>query len=59
MTAEELADILKVSPRTIQRIVKRKELPAVRIGRQWRFRSEWVEDWLEKQTIHSEKEDSA
>jgi len=48
---EELAETLKVHPRTIQRIIQRKEMPAIRIGRQWRFRREWVEEWLQSNTV--------
>ena len=54
ITVEELADQLRVNPRTIQRIIERKELPAVRVGRQWRFRREWVEDWLKKNTVNKD-----
>ena len=54
VTVEELAETLKVNVRTIQRIVHRKELPAIRVGRQWRFRREWVSDWLEKNTVNKE-----
>jgi len=55
VTVEELADLLKVNPRTIQRIVRRKEIPAIRVGRQWRFRREWVGEWLEKNTVNREQ----
>ncbi|NQU42392.1 helix-turn-helix domain-containing protein [bacterium] len=55
LTVEEMAEMLKVNPRTIQRLVNRKELPAVRVGKQWRFRREWVEEWLDKQTVNREK----
>ena len=51
ITVEELADMLKVSHRTVQRLVRRKELPAIRIGRQWRFRKEWIDEWLDKNTV--------
>ena len=57
VTIEELAERLQVHVRTIQRIVKRKELRAIRIGRQWRFRREWVEDWLEENTTDKETKD--
>lgn len=52
ITVEELANVLKVNVRTIQRFVNRKELPAIRVGRQWRFRREWVTDWLNKNTVN-------
>jgi excisionase family DNA binding protein len=54
-TVEELADLLKVHPRTIQRIIQRKEMPAVRVGRQWRFRREWVAEWIEKNTVNRQE----
>jgi excisionase family DNA binding protein len=57
ITVEELAKNLKVSARTIQRIINRKQIPAIRIGRQWRFRKEWVEEWLENNTVNLEIED--
>jgi len=56
ITVEELADALKVSPRTIQRIIDRKELPAIRIGRQWRFRRQWVDEWLKSNTVNVAKD---
>lgn len=59
ITVEELAETLKVHVRTIQRLVERKELPALRIGRQWRFKREWVTEWLERNTINGEKADTA
>ena len=59
VTVEELAEALKVHVRTIQRLVERKELPAIKIGRQWRFRREWVSEWLERSTINAEKAESA
>lgn len=55
ITVEELADALKVSPRTIQRIIDRKELPAIRIGRQWRFQRKWVDEWLKSNTVNVAK----
>ena len=58
-TAEELAELLKVSPRTIQRLVNRKELPAIRVGRQLRFRREWVDEWLDRNTTDDSGANSA
>ncbi len=52
ITVEELAKTLKVNVRTIQRLVARKQLPAVRIGKQLRFRQEWVTEWLKKNTLN-------
>jgi excisionase family DNA binding protein len=38
-----------VNPRTIYRLIKNGELPAIRIGRQWRFRRADLEEWIDRQ----------
>jgi len=37
LTLQQAAAMLQVSERTIQRMVKRGEIPGTRIGGQWRF----------------------
>jgi len=49
LTTEEVLGYLKVNPRTIYRLIRTGELPAVRIGRLWRFKRTDVDDWLERQ----------
>jgi excisionase family DNA binding protein len=49
LTTEEVLDCLKVNPRTIYRLIKTGELPANRIGRQWRFRRADLEEWIDRQ----------
>jgi len=49
MTTEQVLGCLKVDPRTIYRLIKSGELPAVRIGRRWRFRRSDLDDWIERQ----------
>ena len=49
LTTEEVLGCLKVNPRTIYRLIKSGELPAVRIGRQWRFRQTDLEAWIHRQ----------
>lgn len=37
------AGLLKVHPKTVQRLARGGEIPAVRIGRYWRFRASiWI-----------------
>jgi excisionase family DNA binding protein len=38
LTTVEIAFVLKVSPRTVCLWAERSEIPALRVGRQWRFR---------------------
>ena len=49
LTTEEVLSCLKVNPRTIYRLIKSGELPAVRIGRQWRFRRSDLDAWIDRQ----------
>ncbi len=49
LTTDEVLGYLKVNARTIYRLIRTGELPAVRIGRQWRFRRTDVDNWLERQ----------
>lgn len=48
MTTDEVLDYLKVTPRTIYRLIRSGDLPAIRIGRQWRFRQSDLDAWLER-----------
>lgn len=36
MTPEEVAETLAVTPRTVTNLIQSGELPAVRVGKQWR-----------------------
>lgn len=49
LTTDEVLSYLKVTPRTIYRLIRSGELPALRVGRQWRFRRTDLDAWLERQ----------
>jgi excisionase family DNA binding protein len=53
LTTEEVLIYLKITPRTIYRLIRSGELPAVRIGRQWRFRRPDLDRWLERRRAFS------
>jgi len=46
LTANELANYLRVNRSTVYRLLKRGELPGFRIGSEWRFQIEEVNRWL-------------
>jgi excisionase family DNA binding protein len=46
LKTEEVEAYLHIDQRTIYRLVHAGKLPAVRVGRQWRFRREDIEAWL-------------
>ena len=49
LTTDEVLGYLKTTPRTIYRLIRTGELPAIRIGRQWRFRRSDLDGWLDRQ----------
>lgn len=52
LTTEEVLGYLKTTPRTIYRLIRSGELPAVRIGRQWRFRRADLDQWVARQAAN-------
>jgi excisionase family DNA binding protein len=49
LTTDELLSYLRVNAHTVYRLIRSGDLPAVRVGRQWRFRRQDVEAWLDGQ----------
>ena len=49
LTTQEILEYLHVNLRTIYRLIKARKIPAVRVGRQWRFRKGDIDAWLETQ----------
>jgi len=45
MNAKEIAQYLGVHVTTIYRLLKDKEIPAFRLGSDWRFNIESIDDW--------------
>ncbi len=45
MTVKEVSDYLHVHPSTIYRLIKRRQIPAFRIGSDWRFNVETIDKW--------------
>ena len=49
MTIEEVARYMQVSRFTVYRLAKSRFIPATKIGRQWRFQKEEIDQWLRNQ----------
>lgn len=45
MTVKEVSDYLKVHPSTIYRQLKKGRLPAFKVGSDWRFNIESIDQW--------------
>jgi excisionase family DNA binding protein len=55
LTTEEVLEYLQVNLRTVYRLIKAGKIPAVRVGRQWRFRKRDIDAWLDAQRSRSER----
>lgn len=47
LTAKQLAEYLQLSQRSIYRMLERDEIPATKIGGQWRFRKTAIDEWID------------
>ena len=45
---DEIAEHLGVSKDTIRNWIKKNEMPAYKIGKQWRFRISEVDQWVKR-----------
>lgn len=52
LTLEEVADYLKVTPRTIYTLAREGKLPAFKLGGVWRFRRSELQSWIDKKLDH-------
>jgi excisionase family DNA binding protein len=59
LTVKEVANYLHVSRTTIFRLLKRHELPAFKIGYDWRFNVEQIDSWRAEQEIRYRDADQA
>jgi excisionase family DNA binding protein len=46
ITVGELAEYLRVHRSTLYRLLKRRQLPGFKIGGDWRFNVEVIDEWL-------------
>jgi PTS system nitrogen regulatory IIA component len=48
MTLEEVAKYLKMQPQTIYTWAQTGKIPAAKIGKEWRFRKDIIEEWFKQ-----------
>ena len=46
LTLREAAQMLQVSPRTLQRLIRKNDLLAFKVGCQWRVRESQLAQWI-------------
>ena len=49
LTAEEVAEYLRLPLSTVYKLVQDKRLPGFKVGKHWRFRKDSIEKWIDDQ----------
>ncbi len=49
LDSDEAAAIMKVHPKTLQKLARKGVLRGVHVGKLWRFRAADIEEWIERQ----------
>jgi excisionase family DNA binding protein len=46
LTLDEVAEYLNMHNSTVYKLLRQKKLPGFKVGNQWRFKHQMIEDWL-------------
>ena len=49
LTLAEVASILKISKRTLHRMIQHRQIPAFKVGGQWRILESRFQEWVEEE----------
>lgn len=49
MTIQQVAEYIQLHPLTVRRLAGDGNIPAFKIGRQWRIRKDLLDQWMETQ----------
>ena len=49
LTIDEVAQYLRLTPQTIYKWAQEKRIPAVKLGKEWRFRRSVIDKWFDDQ----------
>jgi excisionase family DNA binding protein len=56
LTLPEVAQLLKVAEKTVYTMAQKSQLPAFKVGGQWRFQRADIDQWIEQQKANSRDE---
>lgn len=51
MTISEVAEYLGLHELTVRRLAREGQLPALKLGRQWRVKRDLLEKWIEQRSL--------
>jgi excisionase family DNA binding protein len=59
LTLAEAANILKISKRTLHRMIQHRQIPAFKVGGQWRILESRFQEWVQEEENGAPKIDSS
>jgi excisionase family DNA binding protein len=59
LTLAEAANILKISKRTLHRMIQHRQIPAFKVGGQWRILESRFQEWVQEEENGAPKADDS
>lgn len=59
LTIPEVADLLRVAEKTVYALAQKGEIPAFKVGGQWRFSRGAIQVWIEERTRAAQQSSGA
>ena len=56
LTVKEASGYLKIAEKTLYRFIREQNIPAFKLGREWRFKKSLLDEWMEKRINQRQKE---
>ncbi|MBU1205651.1 MAG: helix-turn-helix domain-containing protein [bacterium] len=56
LTVKEASGYLKIAEKTLYRFIREQNIPAFKLGREWRFKKSLLDKWMEKRINQRQKE---
>ena len=59
MTTQEVAQYLRLAEATSYKLAQAGEIPAVKVGRTWRFKKELIDEWIRDESMQRTPENES
>lgn len=53
MTAKDVAEYLHIHPLTVHKYAREGKIPAFKIGTDWRFHKQYIEQWIKEKSLYN------
>jgi excisionase family DNA binding protein len=57
MTTKEVAEYLRLAEATVYKLARDGNIPAMKLGRAWRFKRDLIDEWFRYETMQNSVEE--